>query len=152
MNDETRNNFPDKVSNLSVAKTHFDRQPHTHHMVAGQRVETSKIPEFFTVRILTLHIPPSHQLQNPSTQVSQDNNLPMVETTPRNQNSDANNFIIRLAETIAGIETQQQPQSATMLKSVSTNTFVFDRKNEKLEHFGDLFHMLLKTQPEMPKR
>ena len=75
----------------------------------------------------------------------------MVEKTPRNQNSDANIFINCLVETIAGIETQQQPQSATMLKSVSTNTLVFARKNEKLEHFGHLFHMLLKTQPEMPE-
>ena len=30
-NDETRNNIPDEVSKLSVPKTHFDRQPHTHH-------------------------------------------------------------------------------------------------------------------------
>ena len=30
-NDETRNNIPDKVSELSVPETHFDRQTHTHH-------------------------------------------------------------------------------------------------------------------------
>ena len=29
--DETRNNIPDEVSELSVRGTHFDRQPHTHH-------------------------------------------------------------------------------------------------------------------------
>ena len=31
VNDETRNNIPDKASEFSVPETHFDRQPHTHH-------------------------------------------------------------------------------------------------------------------------
>ena len=31
VNDETRHNIPDKVSELSVPDTHFDQQPHTHH-------------------------------------------------------------------------------------------------------------------------
>ena len=31
VNDETRHNIPDEVSELSVSVTHFDRQPHTHH-------------------------------------------------------------------------------------------------------------------------
>ena len=32
VNDETRHNIPDEVSGLSVPETHFDRQPHTHHI------------------------------------------------------------------------------------------------------------------------
>ena len=31
VNDETRHNFPDEVSELSAPNTHFDRQTHTHH-------------------------------------------------------------------------------------------------------------------------
>ena len=31
VNDETRHNIPDEVSELSVPETHFDRQTHTHH-------------------------------------------------------------------------------------------------------------------------
>ena len=31
VNDETRHNIPDEVSELSVPETHLDRQPHTHH-------------------------------------------------------------------------------------------------------------------------
>ena len=31
LNDETRHNNPDEVSELSVPETHFDRQAHTHH-------------------------------------------------------------------------------------------------------------------------
>ena len=73
----------------------------------------------------------------------------MVEQTPENQNSDAKNSINRLADAIAGIATQQRPQAATMLKPVSTNTLIFDGKNEKFELFEDLFHTMLKMQPEM---
>ena len=207
VNDETRHNIPDEVSELSVPVTHFDRQPHTHHMVTGakehihnhhdmvargseefrnghhmvtgakehihnhhdmvargseefrnghhmvtgQTAQTNQFPEFLTGCIVTPRNPPSHQYQyqNLSTQVSQDNNLPMVEQTPRNQNLDANNSINRLADAIAGIATQQRPQAATMLKPVSTNTLIFDGKNEKFELFEDLFHTMLKMQPEM---
>ena len=31
VNDETRHDIPDEVGELSVPKTRFDRQPHTHH-------------------------------------------------------------------------------------------------------------------------
>ena len=149
VNDETRHNIPDDVSELSDPEKHFDRQTHTHHMVTGQTAQTNQIPEFLTGRVLTPRNPPSHQYQNLSTQISQDNNLPMVEQTPRNQNSDANNSIIRLADAIAGIGTQQRPQTATKLKPVSTNTITFDGEHEKFELFEDLFNTMLKLQPEM---
>ena len=118
-------------------------------MVTGQTAQTNQFPEFLTGRILTPCNPPSHQYQNLSTQVPRDNNLPVVEQTPRNQNSDANNSINRLADAIAGIATQQRPQAAAMLKPVSTNTLIFDCKNKKFELFEDLFHPMLKMQPEM---
>ena len=151
VNNETRQNIPDEVSELSVPETYFDRQPHTHHMVTGQTAQTNQFPEFLTGSIVTPCSLPSHQYQNLSTQVSQDNNLPVVEQTPRNQNLDANNSINRLADAIAGIATQQRPQAAIMLKPVSTNTLIFDGKNEKFELFEDLFHTMLKMQPEMTK-
>ena len=149
VNDETRHNNPDEVSELSVPETHLDRQPQTHHMVTGQTAQTNQFPEFLTGCIVTPRNPSSHQYQNLSTQVSQDNNLPVFEQRPRNQNSDAKNSINRLADAIAGIATQQRPQAATMLKPVSTNTLIFDGKNEKFELFEDLFHTMLKMQPEM---
>ena len=94
VNDETRHNIPDEVGELSAPETHFDRQAHTHHMVTGpsnpthhmvtgQTAQTDQFPEFVTGRILTPRNPPSHQYQNLSTQVSQDNNLPMVEQTTK---------------------------------------------------------------------
>ena len=36
VNDETRHNNPDEVSELSVPETHFDRQAHTHHSIFGE--------------------------------------------------------------------------------------------------------------------
>ena len=149
VNDETRHIITDEVSELSVPETNLDWQPHTHHMVTGQTAQTNHFPEFLTGRILTPRNPPSHQFQNLSTQVSRDNNLPKIEQTPRNQNSDAINSINRLADTIAGIATQQRPHAATMLKPVSTNTLIFDGKNEKFELFEDLFHTMIKMQTEM---
>ena len=177
VSDETRLNIPDEVGELSVPETRFDRQPQTphmvtgakeqnhnhhdmvargsehihnsHHTMTGQTPQTNQFPEFLNRRIQTPRNPSAHQYQNLSTQVSQDNNLPVVEQTPINQNLDANNSINRLADAIAGITTQQRPQAATMLKPVSTNTLIFDGKNEKFELFEDLFHTMLKMQPEM---
>ena len=121
----------------------------SHHMVTGQTAHINQIPEFLTGRTQTSRNPSSHQYQNLSTQVSQDNNLPVVEHTPTHQNLDANNSINRLADAIAGITTQQPSQATTMLKPVSTSTLIFDGKNEKFELFEDLFHTMLKMQPEM---
>ena len=149
VNGETRHNIPDEVTELSAPEIHFDRQSHIHHTVTGQPARTNHFSEFLTGRIQTPRNPSSDQYQNLSTQVIQDNNLPMVEQTPRNQNSDANNSINRLADTIAGIATQQRPQTATMLKPVSKNTLIFDGKNEKFEFSEDLFHTMIKMQPEM---
>ena len=70
VNDETRHDIPDEVSELSAPETLFDRQAHTHHMVTGQTAQTNQIPEFLTGRILSPRNPPSHQYQNLSTQVS----------------------------------------------------------------------------------
>ena len=106
VNDETRNSISDEVSELSVPEAHFDRQTHTHHMATRQAIQTNQILEIFTGRILTPRNPPSHQHQNLSRQVSQDNNLLMSEQTPKNSNSNANISIDRLADAIAGITTQ----------------------------------------------
>ena len=134
---------------MFVPETRFDRQTHTHHMVTGQTTQTNQIPELLTGLILTPRNPPSPQHQSLSTQLSQNNNLPMVEQTPRNQNSDANNSISHLVDSIVEIATQQQPQAATTLKPVSTKRLIFDGINRKFELFGDLFHTMPKMQPDM---
>ena len=70
---ETRNDISEKVSELSDPGTHFDRQPHTYHMVRVQTALTNQIPKFLTGRLITTRDPLSHQHQNVSLQVSQDN-------------------------------------------------------------------------------
>ena len=121
----------------------------THHMVTGQTALPNQFPEFLTGRIVTpCNHATHHHINIRSCQHKyHNNNLPVVEQTPRNQISDANNSINRLADAIAGIATQQRPQAATTLEPVSTNTLIFDGKNEKFELFEDLFHTMLKMQP-----
>ena len=94
-NDETRNNVADEVSELSVPGTHFDWQPDAHHMVTDRTAQKYQISRFLAGRILTSNDPSSHQHQIRSTHKSQDNNLPMVEHTPRNQSSDSKSSINR---------------------------------------------------------
>ena len=151
-NDETGKSPPNEVSELLVPGTPLDRQPHTHHMVTGQTTHTNQIFDFLTGRNLRPGNPLSHQHQISSTQISQDNSLPMIEQTPRDRNSDANSSINRLAEAIAGIATQQRRQGAIMLKSVSTNTITFDGKNDELEFIETCFRQCSKCNQIGQKR
>ena len=149
-NDETRKNILEKLVDLSVPGTNFGRQSCTHHMMIGQIAKTNQILEFLIGRILTPDDPPSHQQQNISTQVSQDDILPVVEQPPhQNSGSCSNNSISCLAEAIAAIAFRQRLQAATMLKPVSINTLIFDGRNEKFELFEDLFHTMFEMQPQM---
>ena len=91
-------------------------------MATGETPQAIQIPEFLKRRILRPRDAPIIQHQNFSTQVSEDNNLPIVEQTTKNQNSQSNDCISCLAEVIAGIATHQRWQSAKMPNPESTNT------------------------------
>ena len=54
-NDGTRCNIQDEVSELSVAGTHFDRQPHTHHMVTGAKIQIHNRHDMVTGVIAETH-------------------------------------------------------------------------------------------------
>ena len=41
------------------------------------------------------------------------------------------------------------PMTTPLLKPITASTIIFDGKNEKFELFEDLFHTMLKMQPEM---
>ena len=84
-----------------------------------------------------------------STQASQDNFLPIVVNTPKQQNSTLENSPSRLAQAIGGIGLQHQQQATTMLRPVSTNTLIFDGHNEKFQVFEDFFHTMPWMQPEL---
>ena len=49
VNDETRHNIPDEVSELSVPETHFDQQAHTHHSHLCNRKKRCTIFEVLRV-------------------------------------------------------------------------------------------------------
>ena len=55
-NDETRNNILDKVSELSVPETRFDRQTHTHHRTGVDFFGTWRVTLVFWEKHLTLYI------------------------------------------------------------------------------------------------
>ena len=129
VNDETPSHISDKIAELSIPETHFDRKTHIYHMVTGQTTQTNQILDFFIGRILTPRNPPSPQHQNLSTQVSENNNLPMVEQSAGIQNSDTNISNNRVANAVARLATQQGSQAATMLKPVSTNPVFFYGKS-----------------------
>ena len=53
LNDETRHNIPDEVSELSAPETHFDRQSHTHHSLTVPKPfiwENLSVSEHFCYR------------------------------------------------------------------------------------------------------
>ena len=60
------------------------------------------------------------------------------------------NPINKIAETFVGFASQQRAQmSSAFFKPTTTNTLIFDSKNEKFELFEDLFQTMLKIQPEL---
>ena len=74
----------------------------------------------------------------------------MFEETPQRQRLVSSNPINKLAEALAGIASQQRPQtSSAFFKPNTTNTLIFDSESEKFELFEDLFQTMLKMQPEM---
>ena len=79
----------------------------------------------------------------PQRQQSLDTTLPIDITTQ------SNNPIDQLAQAIEKIAANKTPNHQTLLKPVSASAFYFDGKNEKFELFEDLFHTMLKMQPDM---
>ena len=56
--------------------------------------------------------------------------------------------INRLAEVLVGMNNRPSTQTL-MVRPVSTTTLTFDGKSEKFEFFEDLFHTMIKMQPDM---
>ena len=131
----------------------FDWRGPTHHMVTGLNASHNSVPEYLKGRLQTQNDPLSQHFtkpQNMAITISPDNTLPIVGQTQQRQNSDSGNPIDRLAEAIAGIASQQRLQMLSpLLKPTTTNTLIFDGKNEQFEIVENLFQTMLKMQPEM---
>ena len=114
----------------------------SHDMVTGAKPTPRTVPEFLTGR-------PMHsreETQNShSPRIQTLENVPPVQETDVNDGSDP---IRRLADVLVGMNNKSSTQTL-MVRPVSTTTLTFDGKSEKFELFEDLFHTMVKMQPEM---
>ena len=112
-------------------------------MVTGANPTPRMVSEFLTGR-------PTQSKENPQ---SQDNIDPASLTTLHQaQETVGPNTVVdpltRLADVLSGMNNKQPPQTL-MVRPVSTTTLTFDGKAEIFELFEDLFHTMIKMQPEM---
>ena len=82
---------------------------------------------------------------NSTNEESQDPEPSDYETTKTTTPTDPIN---RLAEVLVGMNNRPSAQTL-MVRPVSTTTLTFDGKSEKFELFEDLFHTMIKMQPDM---
>ena len=87
----------------------------------------------------SLPIPPPTESPNTGQSVQ--------EATAQNSPADPSN---RLAEVLVGMHNRPSAQ-ILMVRPVSTTTLTLDGKSEKLELCEDLFHTMIKMQPDMTK-
>ena len=120
-------------------------------IVTGANLIPHLVPAFLTGRPMQSRntIP----LQNHSTDDTLETTLPAQQNpnqinnqeTPHEPPVDPNNC---LADVIMGMN-NKQPSQTLMVRPVSTTTRTFDGKSEKFELFEDLFHTMIKMQPDM---
>ena len=112
-------------------------------MVTGANHTPHMVPEFLTGRPMQSQEPlqniedTQREYQDPTQQV------PAI--APLNTTTDPIN---RLADILLGINKRPSTQTLTV-RNVSSTTVTFDEKSEKFELFEDLFHTMIKMQPEM---
>ena len=114
-----------------------------HDMVTGANPTPRMDPEFLTGR-------PTHSRDNPRSQGPLD--PPSPTASPHDQETSGPNHPIdpftRLADVLTGM-TNKPTSQTLMVRPVSTTTLTFDGKSEKFELFEDLFHTMIKRQPDM---
>ena len=111
-------------------------------MVTGDNESPIEAPEFLTGRMPSRnHLHSSHNDFNPlldTTIPAQERTVPATEQDPIN----------RLADVLTNMQNRPTAQNLT-IRPVNSNTMTFDGKSEKFELFEDLFHTMMKMQPEM---
>ena len=113
------------------------------NMVTGANSNPRMVPEFLTGRPMQPREP--LQYQNSANEESQDPEPSVHETTNTTTPTDPIN---RLAEVLVGMNNRPSAQTL-MVRPVSTTTLTFDGKSENFELFEDLFHTMIKMQPDM---
>ena len=114
-----------------------------HDMVTGDNEFPNQVLEFLTGRI------PSRSHLNQSYEViNLDTTIPAHERIATAADPDP---IARLADVLTTMQNRPTAQQLT-IRPVNSNTMTFYGKSEKIELFEDLFHTMIKMQPEMTEQ
>ena len=112
--------------------------------VTGDNESPIEAPEFLTGRMPSKsHLHSSHDDLNlllDTTIPAQERTVPAPEQEPIN----------RLADVLTSI--QNCPTAQQLIRPVNSNTMTFDGKSEKFEPLEDLFHTMIKMQPEISEQ
>ena len=114
-----------------------------HDMVTGDNESPNQVPEFLTGRISS-----RNHLDRSFEDINLDTTIPAQERIATAIDSDP---ITRLADVLTTMQNRPTAQQLT-IRPVNSNTMTFDGKSEKFELFEDLFHTMIKMQPEMTEQ
>ena len=131
-NEQDENQLNNDFPNLNV-----------HDMVTGDNESPNPVPEFLTGRI-----PSRSHLNQSYEDINLDTTIPAHERIATAADSDP---ITRLADVLTTMQNRPTAQQLT-IRPVNSNTMTFDGKSEKFELFEDLFHTMIKMQPEMTEQ
>ena len=114
-----------------------------HDMVTGDSGSPNQVPEFLTGRI-----PSRSHLNQSYEDINLDTTIPAHERLATAADPDP---ITRLADVLTTMQSRPTAQQLT-IRPVNSNTMTFVGKSEKFELFEDLFHTMIKMQPEMTEQ
>ena len=114
-----------------------------HDMVTGDNESPNQVPEFLTGRV-----PSRSHLNQSYEDINLDTTIPAHERIATATDPDP---ITRLADVLTTMQNRPTAQQLT-IRPVNSNTMTFDGKSEKFELFEDLFHTMIKMQPEMTEQ
>ena len=141
---EPRNNSKSKQANDRLKDGFTSTNSRAYDMVTGENESPIEVPEFLTGRM------PSTSHLNRS-----NDDLPLLDTTIPAQKRPAlapeQDPINRLADVLTSMQNRPTAQQLT-IRPVNSNTMTFDGKSEKFELFEDLFHTMIKMQPDMTEQ
>ena len=118
-------------------------ESNTHDMVTGDNESPNPVPEFLTGRTSS-----RNHFDRSFEDINLDTTIPAQERITTAADSDP---ITRLADVLTTMQNRPTAQQLT-IRPVNSNTMTFDGKSEKFELFEDLFHTMIKMQPEMTEQ
>ena len=120
----------------------YDSTGQAYDMVTGDNESPLFVPEFLTGRMPSkTHLNQSHDDLN----ALLDTTIPAQEKTAPAAEVD---LVNRLADVLTSMQNRSTAEQLVVCP-VNSNTMPFDGNSEKFELFEDLFHTVIKMQPEM---